>query len=79
MPSQQNRIWYCEDKTVSAQSHNKDGIMILTHLPWTNGRQFGRMKSVYSKGPIDNRPALVDTKPLPEAALTHFTDAYMRH
>ena len=39
------------------------------------------------RGPIDNRPALVqvmawrrtDDKPLPETTLTHFTDAYMRH
>ena len=39
------------------------------------------------KGPIDNRPALVQVrawrwsgdKPLPEPILTQFTDAYMRH
>ena len=39
------------------------------------------------KGPIDNIPALVQVmawrrtggKPLPEAMLTRFTDAYMRH
>ena len=39
------------------------------------------------KGPIDNKPALVQVidcrlfgaKPLPEPMVTHFTDAYMRH
>ena len=39
------------------------------------------------KGPIGNKPALVQVmawrrtgdKPLPEAMLTQFTDAYMRH
>ena len=44
------------------------------------------MKIVH-KGPIDNKPALVqvmvwrrtDDKTLPERMLTQFTDAYMRH
>ena len=44
------------------------------------------LKSV-PRGPIDNKPALVQVmawhrtgdKPLPEAMLTQFTDAYMRH
>ena len=44
------------------------------------------LKSV-PKGSMDNKPALVQVmawhqtgdKPLPEAMLTQFTDAYMRH
>ena len=40
-----------------------------------------------SKGPIDNKPALVQVmiwhqtgaKPLPELMMTKFTDEYMRH
>ena len=39
------------------------------------------------RGPIDNKPALVQVmvwrrtgdKPLPEPMMTQFTDAYMRH
>ena len=42
---------------------------------------------VVPKGPIDNKSALVQVmawhrtgdKPLPEAKMTHFFDAYMRH
>ena len=57
--------------------HGQDGLQFWFQFHW----------NFFLKGPIDNKSALVQVmasrrtgdKPLPEAMMTQFTNAYIRH